>query len=226
MGRRTSVAAIATAVALAWSFRRQRNSAGYSATRRVRQSNRSGCSTAQLQQPIREQPDYPPPPANNPPPPDFRPGGAPAWRSVAAVAAAVLEQRSTGAATRPLPPPWWRAINLAQILVCAGPAPGAAPGPVPVLSHVDHAGSSRPIHRRSLVTSHHRAAVAAHCQQVGAVLGPRQDHRPHHQLRRGDGETSSSGALQVTPADLLPRPDDRDAKHRRLHRGRGGHAAG
>jgi hypothetical protein len=153
MGRRTTVAAIAAAVAIGLVVPAAAQFGWIFGDPPRPPSNVPG---ARPQQPYPQQPDYPPPPANYPPanyppPPDYQPGGQP-----------------PGVQSRPLPPPSGAALDPAPRAPLP-PPPGAALDPAPRaplppplqilvlhpvldpgLPRVDHVG--QPIHPRSLVT--------------------------------------------------------------------------
>ena len=65
-----------------------------------------------------------------------------------------------------------------------------------------------------------------HRQSDRGVLRSRQDHRPHHLVRRRDQRDGAVRRAAGDAARLLHAPADRDAEHRRLRRGRRDHAAG
>ena len=63
-------------------------------------------------------------------------------------------------------------------------------------------------------------------QQEGELLRPRQDHRPHHQFRRGYRRDRAVRRAARQNQRLLHEAVHRSRQHRRLCRGRRDHAAG
>ena len=63
-------------------------------------------------------------------------------------------------------------------------------------------------------------------QQEGELLRPRQDHRPHHQFRRGYRRDRAVRRAAREDQCLLHAAGDGGRQHRRLCRGRRDHAAG
>ena len=72
----------------------------------------------------------------------------------------------------------------------------------------------------------HRAAGAEDRQQEGELLRPRQDHRAHHQFRRGYRRDRPVRRAAGQDRRLLHASGNRSRQHRRLCRGRRDHAAG
>ena len=70
------------------------------------------------------------------------------------------------------------------------------------------------------------AAGAENPEHQRRVLRPRQDHRPHHQLRRVDQRDGAVRCAAGDAARLLHAARDRGGEYRRLHRGGRDHAAG
>ncbi len=102
----------------------------------------------------------------------------------------------------------------------ANPPPGAPAGrqPKSVPQIAGHAAARR--------RSRHRAAGAEDRQQEGEFFGAGQDHRPHHQFRRGYRRDRPVRRAAGQDRRLLYAPRDRGRQHRRLCRGRRDHAAG
>src|SRR5882762_6145275 len=100
MGRRTSAAAIATAVALGLVVPAAAQFGWIFGDPPRPPSNVPGGRPQQpTPQPYPQQPDYPPPPANYPPAPDYQPGGQPSG------------VQPPGVQSRPLPPPSGAALD-------------------------------------------------------------------------------------------------------------------
>ena len=70
-----------------------------------------------------------------------------------------------------------------------------------------------------------RAAAATHQQSDRGIFRPRQDHRPHHLVRRRHQRDRAVRRAAGDAARVLFAPADRDAEHRRLCRSRRGDAA-
>ena len=206
---------------LAWSFRRQRNSAGSSATRRVRRrtfqvaDRSSRCHSPIRSSPITRRrliirlPDYPP---------GLSARRRAARRSVAAAAAAVWSGARPGAARATATAhccahqPCAKALVLHPVL--HGPAPRGPRGqPADTSPQPGDEVVTEPPQQRIA----NKSALFSGLDKItGRIIS----------FDVAIGETVQFGALQVTPRACYHAADNRDAKHRRLHRGRGGHAAG
>ncbi len=102
----------------------------------------------------------------------------------------------------------------------AGPAAGTAPAHQGWRRAAD---AGQPAARRR---GGHRAAGAEDRQQEGEFLRAGQDHRAHHQFRRGYRRNRPVRRAAGENRGLLYPPRDRGRQHRRLRRGRRDHAAG
>ncbi len=102
----------------------------------------------------------------------------------------------------------------------------STPGQRPASPRRRHAEHSRRRDRRPRGRHRgHPAAVAEDHQQDRGVLRPRQDHRPHHHLRRLDQSRRCSSARCASPrAPATPGPSTETAEHHRLRRGAGDRA--
>src|SRR3954452_5219054 len=192
MGRRTSVAAIAIAVALGPVLPAAAQFGWIFGDPPRPPSNVPG---GRPQQPYPQQPDYPPPPANYPPanyppPPDYQPGGQP-----------------PGIQSRPLPPPPGAALEPAP-RAPSGPPAGAAPtnltpnlGPAPRGPRGSADTSPQP--GDEVVTEPpsqrivNKSALFSGLDKItGRIIS----------FDVAIGETVQFGALQVTPRTCFTRP--------------------
>jgi hypothetical protein len=200
MGRRTSVAAIATAVALGLVVPAAAQFGWIFGDPPRPPSNVPGGRPQQPpQQPYPQQPDYPPPPANYPPPPDYQPGGQPPGvqsRPLPPPSGAALDP----APRAPLPPPGAAPTNLAPNL---GPAPGGpALGPAPRGPRGQPADTS-PQPGDEVITEPppqrivNKSALFSGLDKItGRIIS----------FDVSIGETVQFGALQVTPRTCFTRP--------------------
>ena len=210
MGRRTSVAAIATAVALGLVVPAAAQFGWIFGDPPRPPSNVPGGRPQQPpQQPYPQQPDYPPPPANYPPanyppPPDYQPGGQPPGvqsRPLPPPSGAALDP----APRAPLPPPGAAPTNLAPNLGPApgGPAPGGpALGPAPRGPRGQPADTS-PQPGDEVITEPppqrivNKSALFSGLDKItGRIIS----------FDVSIGETVQFGALQVTPRTCFTRP--------------------
>jgi hypothetical protein len=197
MGRRTSVAAIATAVALGLVVPAAAQFGWIFGDPPRPPSNVPGGRPQQpVPQPYPQQPDYPPP-ANYPPanyPPDYPPGGAQPGvqsRPLPPPSGAALDP----APREPLPPPIAAPTNLAPNL---GPAPGPAPrgprgqpadtSPQPGDEVVTEPPQQRIVNKSALFSGLDKI--------TGRIIS----------FDVAIGETVQFGALQVTPRTCFTRP--------------------
>jgi len=198
MGRRTSVAAIATAVALGLVVPAAAQFGWIFGDPPRPPSNVPG---GRPQQP--QQPDYPPPPANYPPAPDYQPGGQPPG-----VQSRPLPPPS-GAALDPapralVPPPGGAPTNLAPNLGPApGSVPGPAPGPVPRGPRGQQPADTSPQPGDEVITEPpsqrivNKSALFSGLDKItGRIIS----------FDVAIGETVQFGALQVTPRTCFTRP--------------------
>jgi hypothetical protein len=199
MGRRTSVAAIATAVALGFVVPAAAQFGWIFGDPPRPPSNVPGGRPQQPQQPYPQQPypqqpDYPPPPANYPPSPDYPPSGA-----------------QPGVQSRPLPPPSGAALDPAPR---APLPPGAAPtnlapnpGPAPALAPRGPRGQQpndpSPQPGDEVITEPpsqrivNKSALFSGLDKItGRIIS----------FDVAIGETVQFGALQVTPRTCFTRP--------------------
>jgi hypothetical protein len=213
MGRRTSVAAIATAVALGlvvpaaaqfgWIF---------GDPPRPPSNVPSGRPQQPTPQPYPQQPDYPPPPANYPPsnyppPPDYQPGGQPSGiqsRPLPPPPGAALDP----APRAPLPPPPGGALEPAPRALT--PPPGPAPtnlapnlGPAPRGPRGQQPADTSPQPGDEVVTEPppqrivNKSALFSGLDKItGRIIS----------FDVAIGETVQFGALQVTPRTCFTRP--------------------
>jgi len=196
MGRRTSVAAIATAVALGLVVPAAAQFGWIFGDPPRPPSNVPGGRPQQpTPQPYPQQPDYPPPPANYPPAPDYQPGGQPPGvqsRPLPPPSGAALDP----APRAPLPPPGGAPTNLAPNL---GPAPGPAPrgprgqqpadtSPQPGDEVITEPPSQRIVNKSALFSGLDKI--------TGRIIS----------FDVAIGETVQFGALQVTPRTCFTRP--------------------
>ena len=200
MGRRTSVAAIATAVALGLVVPAAAQFGWIFGDPPRPPSNVPG---GRPQQPYPQQPDYPPPPANYPPAPDYQPGGQPPG-----VQSRPLPPPS-GAALDPapralVPPPGGAPTNLAPNLGPApGSVPGPAPGPVPRGPRGQQPADTSPQPGDEVITEPpsqrivNKSALFSGLDKItGRIIS----------FDVAIGETVQFGALQVTPRTCFTRP--------------------
>ena len=136
----------------------------------------------------------PPPGGYPPPPPGYPQQGYPPQQA----------GRPPGVQQQDLPPPPGATAAAART---------AAARPAPAARHARRdAGDARAAERRG----RDRAAGAEDPEQSGDVLRARQDHRPHHLVRRGDQRDGAVRRAAGDAARLLHAPADRDAEHRRF----------
>jgi hypothetical protein len=200
MGRRTTVAAIAAAVAIGLVVPAAAQFGWIFGDPPRPPSNVPG---ARPQQPYPQQPDYPPPPANYPPanyppPPDYQPGGQPPGvqsRPLPPPSGAALDP----APRAPLPPPPGSApTNLAPNLGLApGPGPGPAPrgprGPADTSPQPGDEVITEPPQQRIA----NKSALFSGLDKItGRIIS----------FDVAIGETVQFGALQVTPRTCFTRP--------------------
>jgi len=211
MGRRTSVAAIATAVALGLVVPAAAQFGWIFGDPPRPPSNVPGGRPQQPpQQPYPQQPDYPPPPANYPPanyppPPDYQPGGQPPGvqsRPLPPPSGAALDP----APRAPLPPPGAAPTNLAPNL---GPAPGSPPGPAPRGPRGQQPADTSPQPGDEVITEPppqrivNKSALFSGLDKItGRIIS----------FDVSIGETVQFGALQVTPRVCYSRPDTEQPK--------------
>src|SRR5882672_830674 len=206
MGRRTSAAAIATAVALGLVVPAAAQFGWIFGDPPRPPSNVPGGRPQQPQQPYPQQPypqqpDYPPPPANYPPanyPPDYPPGSAQPGiqsRPLPPPSGAALDP----APRAPLPPPGAAPTNLSPNL---GPAPGSPPGPAPRGPRGQPADTS-PQPGDEVITEPppqrivNKSALFSGLDKItGRIIS----------FDVAVGETVQFGALQVTPRTCFTRP--------------------
>jgi len=205
MGRRTSVAAIATAVALGLVVPAAAQFGWIFGDPPRPPSNVPGGRPQQPpQQPYPQQPDYPPPPANYPPanyppPPDYQPGGQPPGvqsRPLPPPSGAALDP----APRAPLPPPGAAPTNLSPNL---GPAPGSPPGPAPRGPRGQQPADTSPQPGDEVITEPppqrivNKSALFSGLDKItGRIIS----------FDVAVGETVQFGALQVTPRTCFTRP--------------------
>jgi hypothetical protein len=212
MGRRTTVAAIAAAVAIGLVVPAAAQFGWIFGDPPRPPSNVPGARPQQPQQPYPQQPDYPPPanypPANYPPAPDYQPGGQPPGvqsrplppPSGAALDPAPRAPLPPGAALdpaprAPLPPlPGGAPTNLAPNL---GPAPGPAPrgprGPADTSPQPGDEVITEPPQQRIA----NKSALFSGLDKItGRIIS----------FDVAMGETVQFGALQVTPRTCFTRP--------------------
>ena len=191
-GRRTSVAAIATAVALGLVVPAAAQFGWIFGDPPRPPSNVPGGRPQQPPpQSYPQQPDYPPPPANYPPPPDYQPGGQP-----------------PGIQSRPLPPPSGAALEPAPRALT--PPPGAAPtnlapnlGPAPRGPRGQQPADTSPQPGDEVITEPppqrivNKSALFSGLDKItGRIIS----------FDVAIGETVQFGALQVTPRTCFTRP--------------------
>jgi len=207
MGRRTSVAAIATAVALGLVVPAAAQFGWIFGDPPRPPSNVPGGRPQQPQQPYPQQPDYPPPPANYPPanyppanyPPDYPPGSAQPGvqsRPLPPPSGAALDP----APRAPLPPPGAAPTNLSPNL---GPAPGSPPGPAPRGPRGQQPADTSPQPGDEVITEPppqrivNKSALFSGLDKItGRIIS----------FDVAVGETVQFGALQVTPRTCFTRP--------------------
>jgi hypothetical protein len=216
MGRRTTVAAIAAAVAIGLVVPAAAQFGWIFGDPPRPPSNVPG---ARPQQPYPQQPDYPPPPANYPPanyppPPDYQPGGQPPGvqsRPLPPPSGAALDPAPRaplppppGAALDPAPraplppPPGSAPTNLAPNLGLApGPGPGPAPrgprGPADTSPQPGDEVITEPPQQRIA----NKSALFSGLDKItGRIIS----------FDVAIGETVQFGALQVTPRTCFTRP--------------------
>src|SRR6185369_14427863 len=216
MGRRTTVAAIAAAVAIGLVVPAAAQFGWIFGDPPRPPSNAPG---ARPQQPYPQHPDYPPPPANYPPanyppPPDYQPGGQPPGvqsRPLPPPSGAALDPAPRaplppppGAALDPAPraplppPPGSAPTNLAPNLGLApGPGPGPAPrgprGPADTSPQPGDEVITEPPQQRIA----NKSALFSGLDKItGRIIS----------FDVAIGETVQFGALQVTPRTCFTRP--------------------
>src|SRR6266705_3726938 len=200
MGRRTSVAVIASAVALGLVVPAAAQFGWIFGDPPRPPSNVPGGRPQQPQQPYPQQPDYPPPPSsyppgNYPPPPDYPPGGQPPGvqsRPLPPPSGAALDP----APRAPLPPPGGAPTNLAPNL-------GPAPGPVPRGPRGQQPADTSPQPGDEVVTEPpslrivNKSALFSGLDKItGRIIS----------FDVAIGETVQFGALQLTPRTCFTRP--------------------
>jgi hypothetical protein len=213
MGRRTSVAAIATAVALGLVVPAAAQFGWIFGDPPRPPSNVPGGRPQQPpQQPYPRDPDYPPlPPANPPanyPPPDYQPGGQPSGiqsRPLPPPPGAALDP----APRAPLPPPSGAALEPAP-RAPSGPPPSVAPtnltpnlGPAPRGPRGQQPADTSPQPGDEVVTEPppqrivNKSALFSGLDKItGRIIS----------FDVAIGETVQFGALQVTPRTCFTRP--------------------
>src|SRR5215470_14461502 len=192
MGRRTTVAAIAAAVAIGLVVPAAAQFGWIFGDPPRPPSNVPG-GRPQPQQPYPQQPDYPPPPANYPPPPDYQPGGQP-----------------PGVQSRSLPPPPGAALDPAPRAPLE-PPPGAAPTNLaPNLPPAPRGPRGQPVDTSpqpgdEVVTAPppqrivNKSALFSGLDKItGRIIS----------FDVAIGETVQFGALQVTPRTCFTRPNN------------------
>jgi hypothetical protein len=212
-GRRTSVAAIATAVALGLVVPAAAQFGWIFGDPPRPPSNVPGGRPQQPPQPYPQQPDYPPPPANYPPanyPPDYPPGGQPGVQSrpLPPPSGAALDP----APRAPLPPPPGAAVDPAPRALTPplGSAPGSAPtnlapnlGPAPRGPRGQQPADASPQPGDEVITEPppqrivNKSALFSGLDKItGRIIS----------FDVAIGETVQFGALQVTPRTCFTRP--------------------
>jgi hypothetical protein len=213
MGRQTSVAAVATLVALGLVVPAAAQFGWIFGDPPRPPSDVPGARPQQPPQPYPRDPDYPPPPpgnyppANYPPPPDYQPGGQPPGvqsRSLPPPPGAALDP----APRAPLPPPSGAALEPAP-RAALPPAPGSAPTNLaPNLAPAPRGPRGQPVDTSpqpgdEVITEPpqqrivNKSALFSGLDKItGRIIS----------FDVAIGETVQFGALQVTPRTCFTRP--------------------